>query len=198
MSNKSKNNIQGLDPDRWVEKYSDYLYRFARFRLHDPTAAEDMVQDTFLAALHSKGNFKGTSSEKTWITGIIKHKILDYYRKTTMERRSDNKPFVQKDTKKLLKQDRNGDVQSADWVRNAQQLYEDREFMAILYTCLSEMSGKASTAFLMREIEGKKADEICNILEISKSNYWVILYRARNLLKSCLGDKWSGNEINGV
>ncbi|NOY23070.1 MAG: RNA polymerase sigma factor [Acidobacteria bacterium] len=74
-------NSPHFDPKQWVEKHGDYLYRFALLRVHNPQIAEDMVQETFLAALKSNANFEGRSSERTWLTGILKNKIIDHYRK---------------------------------------------------------------------------------------------------------------------
>ena len=68
------------DPERWVEEHGDYLFKFALVRLRDPAKAEDMVQETFLAALKGGQSFAGRSAEKSWLAGILKHKILDHYR----------------------------------------------------------------------------------------------------------------------
>ena len=75
-----------LDPETWVDQYGDYLYRFALSRIKDQAVAEDLVQETFLAALHGRKSFKGHSAVKTWLSAILKHKIVDYVRKKSRER----------------------------------------------------------------------------------------------------------------
>ncbi|RYE38018.1 MAG: RNA polymerase subunit sigma-24, partial [Sphingobacteriales bacterium] len=69
-----------LNPHEWVSKYADYLYSYAVFRINDGDLAKDLVQETFLAALERKGKFEGRSTEKTWLTAILKNKIVDIYR----------------------------------------------------------------------------------------------------------------------
>ena len=73
------------DPEQWVELHGDYLFRYAMTRLRDASKAEDAVQETFLAALKGGKSFAGRSAEKSWLTGILKNKIADYYRKASRE-----------------------------------------------------------------------------------------------------------------
>ena len=80
MENNTPEQVK-LDPETWVDKYGDYLYRFALSRVKDPVIAEELVQETFLAALRSLKNFQGRSSGRTWLIAILKHKIIDYFRK---------------------------------------------------------------------------------------------------------------------
>jgi RNA polymerase sigma-70 factor (ECF subfamily) len=74
-----------LDPEVWVDRHGDYLYRFALARIKDPSVAEDLVQETFLAALGARKNFESRSAVRTWLTAILKHKIVDYFRHRPME-----------------------------------------------------------------------------------------------------------------
>lgn len=74
-----------LDPKTWVYQYGDYLYRFALARIKNQAVAEDLVQETFLAALHGRKSFKGHSAVETWLSAILKHKIVDYLRKKSRE-----------------------------------------------------------------------------------------------------------------
>src|SRR5438874_1815080 len=73
------------DPEHWVEEHGDYLFKYALSRLRDPGKAEDMLQETFLAALKGRKTFRGQSAEKSWLVGILKNKICDYYRKASRE-----------------------------------------------------------------------------------------------------------------
>ena len=74
-----------LDPDHWVDAYGDYLYRCALQKVRDPAIAEDLVQETFLAALKSQKSFQGKASEKNWLVGILKNKVMDFWRKKSRE-----------------------------------------------------------------------------------------------------------------
>ena len=76
MDNKLK-----LDPVQWLDKYGDYLYRYALMRVRDSAIAEDILQETLLAALGASQNHAGLSSERTWLVGIMKHKVVDYFRR---------------------------------------------------------------------------------------------------------------------
>src|SRR6185295_5375472 len=75
----------GSDPERWVDDYGDYLFRFALTRVRDQSRAEDLVQETFLAALKGRNTFAGRSQEKSWLVGILKNKIGDHFRRTSRE-----------------------------------------------------------------------------------------------------------------
>lgn len=86
------NNIEEtLNPHSWVNKYANYLYTYAIYRINDSDLARDLVQETFLAGLESKDKFEGRSTEKTWLTAILKNKIVDIYR--SKSKRSSKKPM---------------------------------------------------------------------------------------------------------
>jgi RNA polymerase sigma factor (sigma-70 family) len=157
------------DPETWVDQFGDYLYNYALSRIQNPSTAEDMVQETFLAALRDQGNFKGLSSERTWLTSILKHKIIDHIRKMSREHPVD-------------------DLDSA--TDFSEKLVDRKEFWEILNHCLSDLSERLALAFRLREIDGMNCDEICNVLQITPSNCWVMLYRARMSIRRCLEIKW--------
>ena len=69
---------KSLDPESWVDRYGDYLYTFALFRVQNKATAEDLVQETFIAALQSHKDYKGQAAERTWLTAILKNKIIDH------------------------------------------------------------------------------------------------------------------------
>ena len=187
---QSETHKQLDDPQIWVDEYGDSLYRFAQARVKDPSIAEDLVQETFLAGLGARKNFKGRSSTRTWLIAILKHKIVDYIRKKTREQ----------DTDKLESMTNGIDVNFTDrgdwklrpnkWARNPMKLYEQKEFMDVLYNCLAELPDRQAKAFMLREINGLSTEEICKELNISATNSWVILYRARMLLRGCLENNW--------
>ena len=180
------------DPETWVDQYGDYLYRFALSRLQESAAAEDLVQETFLAALHARKNFKGRSSVTTWLTGILKHKIIDYFRKENRNQPvEDVEPFITS-LDDLFDEKGKWKIGPSKWTANPTELYERKEFWRILTQCLSELSGRLAQIFRLRELEELSTEEICKVFDISATNYWVILYRARMLLRRCLEINWFG------
>jgi RNA polymerase sigma-70 factor (ECF subfamily) len=179
-----------LDPSEWVGQYGDYLFRYAMLRLRDRSAAEDLVQETFLAALKARGSFSGNSSESTWLVGILKHKIADHFRRQAREAplegsdlrdQPDSSPF-----------DGSGRWISGptDWGGNPADLYREKKFLDQLAKCLSGLSPNHANAFTLREIEGEDTGEICKVLNVSETNLWVILHRARMQLRRCLETQW--------
>jgi len=188
----SNNTIE--NPEKWVDLYGDYLYKYAFYRVYEAPVAEDLVQETFLAALHSIKDFQHRSSIKTWLTSILKHKIIDHFRKKSKEQQIDD---IELHTNKLDDLfDRNGQwkIKPAQWNADPQKLYGQKEFMEILHKCLSELPGRQASAFILREIAGESTKEICKILDISTSNSWVLLHRARMFLRRCLEIKWFTHE----
>ena len=175
-----------LNADRWVDDYGDSLFHFALARVKNKDIAEDLVQETFLAAVKSQERFKGRSSEKTWLFGILKHKVIDHYRKnksTILAQDLVNDPdnldafFNAKGAWQTL---------PAHWRTNPGKAQETKEFLDHFYQCLSELPQRSADAFVFREIDGLSTEEICNHLDITANNCWVILYRARMLLRKCL------------
>jgi RNA polymerase sigma-70 factor (ECF subfamily) len=187
----SNNTIE--PPEKWVDLYGDYLYRYALYRVYEATVAEDLVQETFLAALRSFKNFQSRSSIKTWITGILKHKIIDHFRKKAKEQLIDNiEPDINK-LDDLFDQNGHWKIKPAKWNADPQKLYDQKEFIITLHKCLAELPGRQASAFILREIVGENTKEICKILDISTTNCWVLLHRARMYLRRCLEINWFTN-----
>jgi RNA polymerase sigma-70 factor (ECF subfamily) len=178
------------DPSTWVDRYGDYLFAFALQRVHDRSVAEDLVQETLLAGLKSLERFRAASSEKTWLTGILKHKILDHYRKRYRD-------FPLDDIERFADtavDDYNaaGGWQNrpARWTEDPMAALEQREFMKVLHQCLGGLSDRLAHAFAMRELDGETTATICKVLNISTTNCWVMLHRARAAMRRCLEMKW--------
>jgi len=188
-------NSQIENPESWVDQYGDFLYRFALSRIKDPSIAEDLVQETFLAALKSRKNFQGRSSARTWLIAILKHKIVDHIRKQVREQTSDKVESIfnaaANDPADTSFNDE-GDwrIRPSNWAIDPMKLYEQKEFMDVLYHCLVGLPKRQAEAFMMREIDGFSTEEICKVLNISATNSWVILYRARMWLRQCLENNW--------
>jgi RNA polymerase sigma-70 factor, ECF subfamily len=182
------------NPENWVELHGDYLYRFAVSRLRDPKAAEDMLQETFLAAIQSLDRFEGRSSERTWLTGILKHKILDHFRNTARDvGRGDREDSLDMDPD-LFGEDghwKSNVNYPSEWGDPDRTLDQFR-FWEALGRCLGELPTRTARAYSLREIDGEETDIICKDLNITATNLWVMLHRARIHLRECLELRWIG------
>ncbi|MBZ5509027.1 MAG: sigma-70 family RNA polymerase sigma factor [Acidobacteriia bacterium] len=183
-----------VDPATWVDEYGDYLLRYALSFVRDKQIAEDLVQETFLAALQSRSSFIGQSSEKTWLVGILKHKAVDYYRKTRRHTQFDaNEDSDAQDG--FVKTGRwagfwQTGFEPTNWQFDPGRSAEQNAFQGILNGCLSRLSPRLATVFELRELEQRNTKEICAELNISESNLWVMLHRARQCLRRCIELKW--------
>lgn len=176
-----------LQPRQWANVYADYLYTFARKRIWDDDLARDLVQDTFLAALERMEKFEGRSSERTWLTAILKHKIMDVYRKKSSLKSVVNASV---DVNDLEFFEENGHWKEAFKPKNfgleQQDLLERKEFNAILKICMEKLPGLWLAVFSLKFIDDEKSEVICNGLKITAANYWVIIHRAKLNLRACL------------
>ncbi len=178
------------DPITWLEKYGDTLYRFARARVRDSFTAEDLVQETLLAAYRSRKNFSGRSTLKTWLIGILRHKIVDYYRKQKHEQVEENPDDFVYGSDDMFDAREKWKVKPGAWGKDPENEYERKELMTMIHACLDEMPNKMSQAITLRELQGVSTNELCELFQTGKNNCWVILYRARMLLRRCLEINW--------
>jgi len=191
---------QSPEPGRWLDDYGDYLFKYAVFRLRDDTAAEDAVQETFLAALKAYEKFQGRGSERTWLVGILKHKIVDHFRRTVREAPLGEEPDEASDHREFFeradewKGHWNNDYAPTDWHATPAELLERSDFWKVFTDCLSPLPQRTANAFTMREVDGHTSDEICEILSVSVNNLWVMLHRARLQLRNCLEVSWFKQE----
>ncbi len=185
--------MNNLEPNSWVDNYADYLYRYAQSRVNDSAVAEDLVQETFLSAWKARERFEGRSSEKTWLSSILKNKIIDYYRKALVK---DENISGKKETPiSYFSDDGNWmpDERGNDWSMDAGAQLESKEFFEIFKTCVSAIRGKAQMAFALKYVEDEKTEDICKELNITPTNYWVLIHRAKLQLRKCLDQKWFNN-----
>jgi RNA polymerase sigma-70 factor (ECF subfamily) len=188
------------DPSLWVDRHGDYLFRYAMFRLRNSSLAEDMVQETLLAAFQAADTFAGRGSERTWLVGILKHKIIDHFRRISREvspneseeQSFEHDEFFRKAGEWIGHWD--PDYAPAEWQTNPATLLEQSEFWEVLNRCLSPLPPRIASAFTLREVEGLSSEEICEILGISVNNLWVMLHRARMHLRHCIELNWFGRE----
>ncbi|UCE84202.1 MAG: sigma-70 family RNA polymerase sigma factor, partial [Deltaproteobacteria bacterium] len=174
-----------LDPDSWVDEHGDALFRYALFRIHDAQVAEDLVQETFLAAIRGKDKFAGRSSVKTWLFGILKHKIIDHIRKISRERPEEDIEAIAELANKNFDDQGGWKYQPAQWTTNPGLLFQQQEFWEILQTCLADLPPRLNQAFTLRELDGLSAEEVRKILDVTPTNGGVMLHRARMRLREC-------------
>ena len=183
------------EPGSWVAQHGDYLFRFAMKRVRDKTVAEDVVQETLLAALKARDSFAGQSTERTWLTGILKNKIIDQFRKSGREvsLEADEQAAAGDDNYVPTGPDSGNwapDKRPADWQLKPGDRAEQKEFWEYLNRCLDGLDHKYSLVFVLREIEEMATAEICNVLDVTATNLRVMLVRARKQLRACLESLW--------
>ncbi len=188
--------VAGLE----LDKHRPHLIKFAMVQLRNATYAEDVVQETLVAALQGAERFAGQSSVRTWLIGILKHKIMDHFR-----RKSREAPLPDLDEDVSLEDldarfkpdghfvDSPAHVPGADW-GDPEASFSQSRFFEALEECMGRLPAKTARVFNMREIMGMETEEICKELGITATNAWVMLYRARMGLRDCLQARWFAGE----
>lgn len=196
MSNKPLSiTASELNPERWLQEYGDYLFRYALRQLRNRVHAEDMVQETLLAALESYATYSGRASEKTWLIGILKHKTIDFIRKQARETTvADINVLSETATENSV--DNLFDARGY-WINppqswgNPDKMLRNHQFLSAFEGCLGRLKPTLSRIFVLKELDGQSNEEICNELDITATNCNVMLYRARMGLRRCLELRWS-------
>jgi RNA polymerase sigma-70 factor (TIGR02943 family) len=192
LSSDTTTDMRGkVDPETWLDEHGDCLYGFALLRVRKPDLAEDLVQETLLAAFRSKDRFRGKSSIRSWLVGILKFKIIDYYRKQSRETSFTDLNFLEDELSEKFR-DNNWihELGPKEWAADSQTTFDREEFWSTLQSCLSKLPPRVGDVFMLREIDDQSTGEICNSLSISQSNLWVMLHRARMGLRECLEMNW--------
>ncbi len=179
-----------LNPSAWNTQHREYLIRFALQRVSDYGTAEDMVQEAFMSAWNARKRFRGDCTERTWLSGILRNKIIDHYRKTgrrpsVLSTDLDGSGFEESDQTSWM--ERQPDRKTNDQPVAAT---ERSEFMRHLESAVTNLPKTMGTAFRMREMQGYSTDEITNVLNISRSNLWVLIHRAKQSLSEELSPNW--------
>lgn len=170
----------------------DYLMKFARLQLRNDAWAEDAVSETVLAALAKPQSFGNRSQLKTWLVGILKHKVIDALRQHGREISStDDSDDAQADPLDYIgfKADGHFSEAPADWGNPEQQL-SSQQFFAVLEACTTQLPASQGRLFLMREWLELPSEEICKELALTPTNLYVQLHRARLRLRECLELNW--------
>lgn len=173
-----------------VEKQRPYLVRFASLQLRDADAVDDVVQEALLAALTSEASFAGRSNLRTWLTGILKHKIIDAIRRTSRARERFAEEAGDADEfDPLFREDGHWVEHPSAW-ENPDASLEQKQFFAALEACLKKLPKKTAQVFMMREHLGSETGEICKELALTPTHCGVLIYRARMALQQCLEANW--------
>jgi RNA polymerase sigma-70 factor (ECF subfamily) len=177
-----------IDPNKWIDLYSDYLFNYTITRVSDREIAQDLVQETFLAGLKSMKNFKGEASERTWLISILKRKIIDHYRKINSNKGKAEVRINYSDAES-----------EGDWLeervadpfdKTAEDTLQNNELGDAIHNCLEKLPQKQANVFKMKTILNYETEVICNELNITASNLWVIIHRARTAMANCLKENW--------
>lgn len=178
------------DPAVWLQRHGDALYAFALGRVRNASVAEDLVQDTLLAAFASREGFRGEAAERTWLIGILKHKVIDHLRRRGREVPLDEQHDYPADVEDACFDERgHWLVDVRDWSRPDRVLEQD-QLLALLRECIGALPERLATLFVLREVDGMESEELIAELEISSpGNLWVMLSRARMRLRACLEEK---------
>lgn len=182
------------EPEAWLEKYGDMLYRYALLRVQSQQIAEDLVQDTLLAGIQGIEKYHHNAAVSTWLVGIMKHKIIDYYRKNA----TDAKTFQVADRDELLAYqfdtDGHWQIELVDWQTPEKALDSD-QFWQIFRQCLSRLPKAMADLFMLRVVQGLSSEDCCKVLELNSTNQlWVNLSRTRMKLRQCLETLWFDKE----
>lgn len=182
-----------IDPEA-LQSHRNYLVRYAIMQLRDPHLAEDVVQETLVAAIENRSSFSAQSSQRTWLVGILKHKILDVLRKQAREPQLDVADGESESDLADTLFEKNGHWSSMPqaWAEPEKSM-ENSHFWETFEFCNQRMPVKTARAFMMREFMDMATEEICQELAISTANCWVLLHRARLALRECLDLHWFGN-----
>lgn len=183
-----------VNPREWISNYADYLYSYAFIRISDEEQARDLVQETFLAALESLSRFEGKSSEKTWLTAILKNKIIDLYRKksSALPARTDelNQEEDQQDFFDPEDGHWNQEHRPAEFAGATENPMQEKEFQRTLKSCMKKLPELWYAVFSMKHLDEESTEVICTALKVSPSNFWVIIHRSKLSLRACLQKYW--------
>lgn len=185
----TENNNHKLHPEKWVVNYADYLFNYTITRIENEELAKDLVQETFFSALKAMPDFRGQAAERTWLVSILKRKIIDQYRKmnSAKGKAEVRVNFYQEGDKKG---DWIEECIPRTWENEAEKDIENEELKTVLDLCIENLPEKYRYVFLMKTIQQYDTEAMCKELEITASNLWVIIHRARHQLRKCLEANW--------
>lgn len=180
--------------ENWFREYSDELFTWAIHKTSSRETAEDLVQETFLSATKGFNGFKNNSNPKTWLFSILNNKIVDHYRAKARSLQVDSLKV------EIKAQNLTGSFFDAhsNWkLKGDQILWEEEmhildnpDFRKIMTNCISGLPENWRLAFMSKYLLGKSSEQICQEIQVTQSNYWQIIHRAKLTLKQCIDQKW--------
>lgn len=183
-----------LNPHHWVVNYADYLFTYAFSRLNDEEAARDLVQETFLAALEKADKFEGKSAERTWLTAIIKYKVIDAYRKKASSASRETEKTLYESERDNFFDSELGNWNQEHWPREIgieePSSLITKEFNSILQKCMQKLPSLWVAVFTMKHVDEEETTVICHELKVTPSHFWVIIHRSKISLRACLQKNW--------
>lgn len=177
------------DPELWLDAHGDVLYGFALRRLGDPHRAEDAVQEALLAGLQARRRFAGDAAERTWLVGILKHKVTDQLRRLHRQQQREAPAPDDDPDGEAFAPDGHWRSPVSAW-NDPERSLEQGQFWEALQACVDALPPRLGRVFLLKEVDGVSGEEICRALEVSSGNLWVMLSRARRRLRDCLDSGW--------
>ena len=182
-------------PEQWLDEHGNALYRYALLQFRDEHKAEEAVQETLVAALQSCDRFKGGASVRTWLIGILKHKVLDQFRRESRDAPLDEELLEQAEgtdpVEQSFKENGRWNSDLGDWGQPETAL-ESGEFLEILQRCIDALPKRQARLFMLRELFEEKTEKVCKELSVTPTNLWTMLYRTRMTLRKCLDRNWVG------
>ncbi len=174
-----------IDPSGWVEEHGDALFQYAVVRVRATDLAEDLVQETFLAAIDALDQFREESRIRTWLISILRRKIVDHYRAQAKEADAHQEAVSLQGHR---------DERLRPWADDPAKVFEQKDFWKVFHDCLGKLPEQLSEAYFLREMCDLPTEEICEVLGITSSNLAVRIYRSRALLRHCLDCNWFRGE----
>jgi RNA polymerase sigma-70 factor (TIGR02943 family) len=191
---ESTRNLNSTDPTTWVDHYADYLFSYTMSRIGDEDLARDLVQETFLAALERRDQFEGRSSEKTWLTSILKNKIVDVYRRRASGLSKNNDVAASELAQANYFEPETGHwnpkYQPMEFGIEANDVIIGKELTLVLQKCMKKLPELWLAVFTMKHVDEEPAAVICSDLRLTPANFWVIIHRAKLNLRACLQKSW--------
>jgi len=186
------NSAPAISATRWLDEHGDVLYAYAYRRTRRTDVAEDLVQETLLAGLANRENFDGRSSERTWLTGILRHKLMDHLRRAWRQRPMSE--IEEEGAEDMFDRGGHWKAMPPFWDKTPGAQLENAEFRDVLHRCLEQLPPRTAQLFWLREAEEMETEALCQELEISPTNLWTMLHRARSALRQCLSVHWFGKD----
>lgn len=182
-------------PEQWLDEHGAALFKYALVHTRDEYRAEEAVQETLLAALQARDRFAGGASVRTWLIGILKHKIMDMFRRDAREVALDEPADIPEagEADDNFAADGHWHARLADWGDPARTL-ESAQFLAILQRCLDALPPRLARLFMLREVMEESTETLCKELAVTPTNLWTMLHRGRLGLRRCLDRNWGGND----